>query len=107
MKKAVKILFASMILFSSCQDVAENTPSAIRKIIRDKDKMANICQVDEFDYDGQKVYAMTCCTPTPDFAENVFDEKGNCICRLSSFAGMTCINWENARFIRTIYKINQ
>ncbi|MDR0367669.1 MAG: hypothetical protein LBH82_00835 [Bacteroidales bacterium] len=81
---ALSALFA--IAFSSCEKFAKDTPSAIKKLIREKEQSC-LTEVTEFLYDN-KYYIYTFHTDNCDDAFSyTYDEKGRILCQSGGAAG--------------------
>jgi hypothetical protein len=79
------VLFA--IGFSACEKFEKNTPVAIKKIIRESDYF-EYTKVIEYEYNNSLVYCFlneNC----DDCFTDVYDEKGNLICRSGGYAGFS------------------
>jgi hypothetical protein len=115
MKKIVLIIYVISI-FTACSNTAVESPTkpnyptclqtTIDAILKNdieypKDSKPNI---KKYSYKDQFVYLIDICPNCPDNQAAVINEKCESICRIGGIDGKnTCLNWDKAVFVETVW----
>ncbi len=106
MKQFLLLVLISILTFSSCQ---KKDIDCLTVLINDFEKHASCSEskVDEFDFNGKKVYLFNnsfCCC---DYASDVYDSECKLLGFIGGIAGNSIIEGEDftsAKYVKTIWK---
>ena len=87
------LLFA--IGFSACEKIADDTPQAIKKLIRKHSKSGNFESVAEYKCEEKTVYWFIGDAEIDDGISYLFDKEGNKLCYAGGFGGKICEEYKN------------
>ena len=76
--------------FTACEKYADDTPQAIKKLIRKTSKNGSLESVREYQCGKELVY-LFCSYNIPDGISGVYDKEGNALCKMGGLDGAnTC-----------------
>lgn len=112
MKKAISLLILVLLILSSCSKRENICPKQLYpdcinsniQVILQSPVQSIKATVKKYLYQGQTVYLIS--TNFPDAPSQVYNEKCDLICSIGGIGGetsTTCINWNNATFLETVW----